>query len=220
MTKINLLPWREERRKQLKRELLLQLAAAVVVAVLVLIAWGGSLSSLIDEQSGRNAYLGEEIKQLDVRIIQIQDLEKVRQRLLARKEIIEHLRANRGQMVHLFDELVKATPSSIRLTALKESESTLDLSGAAQSNASVAEYMRRIETSPWLGHAELRKTENTHGDARMPYAFTLQVVRPKSEQGGGAAGRGQPAPGMPQDKSAGGVVPDKAAIAAVGGHAP
>jgi type IV pilus assembly protein PilN len=183
MAHINLLPWRAERRKQREREFFLQLGAAFVAALLALMLWVAWMNLRIDNQNERNAYLQNEIKQLDERIAKIKDLEKVRQRLLARKEIIEQLQANRSQMVHLFDELVKTIPSSARLSALKQSGDSMSLDGVAQSNASVAEYMRNIEASPWMGHADLRKTENTHGDSRMPYVFGLDVAlsRPKDD---------------------------------------
>ncbi|RAO76855.1 PilN domain-containing protein [Dyella jiangningensis] len=187
MAHINLLPWRTERRKQREREFFMQLAAAFVAAVLALLLWVSWMDMRINNQNERNSYLQGEIKQLDERIAKIKDLEKVRERLLARKQIIEQLQANRSQMVHLFDELVKTIPASARLGGLKQVGESMTLEGVAQSNASVAEYMRNIEASPWMGHADLRKTENTHkGDSRMPYAFGLDVAlsRPKQEENG------------------------------------
>jgi len=187
MAHINLLPWRTERRKQREREFFMQLAAAFVAAVLVLFLWVFWMDMRIDNQTERNSYLQGEIKQLDERIAKIKDLEKVRERLLARKQIIEQLQANRSQMVHLFDELVKTIPASARLGGLKQVGDSMTLEGVAQSNASVAEYMRNIEASQWMGHADLRKTENTHkGDSRMPYAFGLDVAlsRPKQDENG------------------------------------
>src|SRR6185437_9332617 len=146
MAHVNLLPWRAERRKQREREFYMQLGAAFVVAVLVLLLWIFWMNQRIDNQNERNTYLQTEIKQLDVRIAKIKDLETVRAHLLARKQIIEQLQADRSQMVHLFDELVKTIPSSARLTSLKQSGQSMSLDGVAQSNASVAEYMRNIET--------------------------------------------------------------------------
>lgn len=184
MARINLLPWRNERRKQREREFFMQLGAAFVAAILFVLLWVFWMDQRIDNQNERNAYLQGEIKQLDDRIAKIKDLEKVRERLLARKQIIEQLQANRSQMVHLFDELVKTIPASARLSGLKQSGESMTLDGVAQSNASVAEYMRNIESSPWMGHADLRKTENTHGDSRMPYSFGLDVAlsRPKADE--------------------------------------
>ncbi|WP_266157396.1 PilN domain-containing protein [Dyella silvatica] len=163
MAQINLLPWRNERRKQREREFYMQLLAAFVAALGFLLVWALWMGERIDTQNSRNQYLQTEIKLLDDRITKIKDLEKVRERLLARKQIIEQLQANRSQMVHLFDELVKTIPASGRLAGLKQSGDSMTLDGVAQSNASVAEYM--------------------HGDSRMPYVFGLDVAlsRPKSD---------------------------------------
>ncbi|MDW2980308.1 MAG: PilN domain-containing protein [Rhodanobacter sp.] len=184
MAHVNLLPWRAERRKQREREFYMQLVAAFVAGLGVLLLWVFWMDQRIDNQNERNAYLQTEIKQLDVRIAKIKDLEKVREHLLARKQIIEQLQADRSQMVHLFDELVKTIPTSARLTALKQGGQSMSLDGVAQSNASVAEYMRNIERSPWMGHADLRKTENTHNATRMPYQFGLNVLlsKPKTDE--------------------------------------
>lgn len=175
MARINLLPWRAERRKLREREFYIQLGLAFGAALVVLIAWSFWMDARVDNQNDRNSYLQAEIKQLDDRIAKIKDLEKVRADLLQRKQIIEQLQANRSQMVHLFDELVKTIPASGRLSGMKQSGDSMSLDGVAQSNASVAEYMRNIEASPWMGHADLRKTENMHDASRMPYAFGLDV---------------------------------------------
>ncbi|MET3652140.1 PilN domain-containing protein [Dyella japonica] len=192
MAHINLLPWRIERRKQREREFFMQLGAAAVAAVLAVLVWYAWMDGRISSQNDRNTYLQGEIKQLDERIAKIKDLEKVRESLLARKQIIEQLQANRSQMVHLFDELVKTIPASARLNGLKQTGESMTLDGVAQSNASVAEYMRNIESSPWMGHADLRKTENTHGDSRLPYVFGLDVAlsRPKSDENGDGGDHG------------------------------
>lgn len=175
MARINLLPWRADRRKQREREFYIQLGLAFGAALVVLIGWSFWMDARIDNQGERNTYLQTEIKQLDERITKIKDLEKVRADLLQRKQIIEQLQANRSQMVHLFDELVKTIPASARLSGMKQSGDAMSLDGVSQSNSSVAEYMRNIEASPWMGHADLRKTENTHDGSRMPYLFGLDV---------------------------------------------
>ena len=184
MAHVNLLPWRAGRRKQREREFYMQLVAAFVVALGVLLVWMFWMDQRIDNQNDRNTYLQTEIKQLDVRIAKIKDLEKVREHLLARKQIIEQLQADRSQMVHLFDELVKTIPTSARLTGLKQSGQSMSLDGVAQSNDSVAKYMRNVEASQWMGHADLRKTENKHDASRMPYEFGLnvQLSKPKTDE--------------------------------------
>jgi type IV pilus assembly protein PilN len=194
MAHINLLPWRAERRKVRQREFFMQLGAAALVAVGFILFWWLWMDMRIDNQNQRNAYLQDQIKQVDARLTKINDLEKVRAQLLARKQIIEQLQANRSQMVHLFDELVKTIPGSARLTSIKQNGDQMVLGGVAQSNASVADYMRNIETSPWMGQTDLSKTENSHDASRMPYSFGLTVALQRPKQDDGAAQQGSTMP--------------------------
>ncbi len=186
MAHVNLLPWRAERRKLREREFFGQLGMAFVVGLGFVLVWALWMGARINNQNDRNTILQGEIKQLDVKIAKIKDLEKVREHLLARKQIIEQLQSDRSKMVHLFDELVKTIPNSARLTMLKQVGDTMSLDGVAQSNASVAEYMRNIETSPWMGHVDLRSTVNSHDASRTPYRFglTVKLRKPKTDSNG------------------------------------
>lgn len=179
MAKINLLPWRAERRRLREREFYMMLGLAAMAAVGVLLAWWYWMGMMIDNQDGRNGYLRGEIKLLDGQLAEIKELDKTKSRLLARKAIIEQLQASRSQMVHLFDELVKTIPDSVRLGALQQAGDTLTLSGVAQSNASVANYMRNLDNSKWLNKSDLIKTEIKGTDRRNRYEFGLRVkLRP------------------------------------------
>ncbi|HEU4855725.1 MAG TPA: PilN domain-containing protein [Rhodanobacteraceae bacterium] len=196
MAKINLLPWRAERRERRKREFFTHLGLAAVAAIVLVLLWGFWMSLRISNQNERNDYLKGQIAQLDSKITEIQNLQKVKDHLLARKRIVEKLQSSRSQMVHLFDQIVETIPAGARLTGLKEVESgdaeTLTLDGVAQSNATVAEYMRNIEASPWMGPATLVKTENVHGGSNTPYEFELVVKlgTPKTDENGATPASG------------------------------
>jgi type IV pilus assembly protein PilN len=179
MANINLLPWRAERRKLREREFYMMLVAAAAGAVAAFLAAMFWMSHLISAQEADNAYLQQEIKALDKKIEEIEELDKRRSQLLTRKEIIEQLQSNRSQMVHLFDEMVKTIPDGARLATMKQAGDTLTLEGGAESNSRVASYMRNIDNSPWMGRSDLRKIENKTGvkdaDKKMPYQFSLEV---------------------------------------------
>ncbi len=191
MARINLLPWRAERRKQREREFYMMLVATAVAAVFVFFCASYWMSMRIDSQNERNTYLEQQIKLLDKDIEKIQNLEKVRSQLLARKEIIEDLQSNRSQMVHLFDQLSKSIPDGTRLTSLKQNGDKLTLEGVAESSTRVATYMRALENSPYLGKADLAKIESKEGapgaDAKMPYVFSLTVTTKKTAEAQAAA---------------------------------
>ena len=186
MAKINLLPWRADRRKQREREFYMMLGATAVTAVLIFLGASYWMGMRIDSQTERNTYLEGQIKLLDKDIETIKNLEKVRSQLLARKEIIEDLQSNRSQMVHLFDQMSKTIPDGTRLTSLKQAGDTLTLEGVAESSTRVATYMRSLENSAYLGKADLAKIESKEGspgvDAKMPYVFSLSVATKKTTE--------------------------------------
>ena len=196
MAKINLLPWRTERRKLSEREFYMMLGAAVVAGILAMLAWVYWMDARIQNQEERNASLTSEIKALDVKLTEIKTLEETRSRLLQRKQIIEQLQANRSQMVHLFDELVKTIPDGVRLNSMKQAGDTLSLAGVAQSNASVAEYMKRLDGSQWLKRTDLQQTEAKGGDRREPFAFalTVKLTSPEEKEKERLAAEGKAAP--------------------------
>ena len=186
MARINLLPWRAERRKQREREFYMMLAASALGAVIVFLGATYWMGQRIEQQNDRNTYLGKQIKELDTKIEKIKDLERTRSQLLARKQIIEDLQSNRSQMVHLFDQLAKTIPIGTRLTSLKQANEVLTLEGVAESSTRVASYMRNMEGSPQMGRSDLGKIESKEGtpgvDKKMPYIFSLSLKIKKPEE--------------------------------------
>ena len=89
--------------------------------------------------------------------------------------MIEQLQANRAQMVHLFDSLVRTIPDGVALTAIKQEGDILTLSGRSQSNARVSTYMRNLESSGWMTNPDLNVIEAKEGNAGLPYEFNLKV---------------------------------------------
>jgi type IV pilus assembly protein PilN len=175
MARINLLPWREERRKQRQQEFFVLLGVSAVAAVLVVFLSMWYIGTQIDAQNERNQILEREIAALNAQIAEIQELDRQRDRLIARKEIIEKLQGTRTQMVHLFDELVRTLPDGIKLQSIKQTDNTLTLDGLAQSNARVSAYMRRLDASDWLKNSEIAKIEASGTDRDLRYAFQLRV---------------------------------------------
>ena len=190
MARINLLPWRAERRAQRQKEFFAMLglsALAAVVLAFLIISWHGAQ---IDGQNERNNYLKTQISTLDQQIAEIEKLDEQKARLLARKEVIEQLQANRSQMVHLFDSLVRTIPDGVVLTSIKQEGQKLTLEGRSQSNARVSTYMRNLEGSGWMTRPELSIIEARGGDAGLPFTFRLTVTlanpnAPKDEDGDG-----------------------------------
>ncbi len=209
MARINLLPWRAERRKSRQKEfagmLGLSALAGILVAFLIVSLYNGRISS----QNGRNEYLRGEITKVDAQIKEIDELDQKKAKLLARKEVIEQLQSNRSQMVHLFDSLVRTIPDGVTLTAIKQEGDILTLSGRSQSNARVSPYMRTLEGSGWMTNPDLNIIEAKGANPGLPYEFNLKVKlanpnAPKEEGEGGEATAPAATPAAP---AAGGAAP-------------
>lgn len=176
MAKINLLPWREERRKQRQKAFATMLGLAGLGAVAVSLLMVMYANGLVSGQQERNTYLRQQITEVDKQIKEIEELDRQRARLLARKEVIEELQANRSQMVHLFDSLVRTIPDGVVLTSIKQEGQRLTLEGRSQSNARVSTYMRNLESSGWMARPELSIIEARQGEPGLPYVFNLVVA--------------------------------------------
>lgn len=159
MPKINLLPWRSELRQKRKKEFLVALLGAVVAGGVLVYASNLTVQAWTSAQHDRNEILRGEIAQLDKQIQEISGLESQRERLLARMQVIDQLQRSRPEVVHLFDEVVKAVPEGVNLTDVIQSGNRIELRGAAQSSTRVSALMRNIDGSEWMRNPGLDVVE-------------------------------------------------------------
>ena len=180
MAQINLLPWREELRKEQQRQFLTILGLSAVLMGLIVLAVHIQIAGMISNQQSRNDFLKQEITKVEKQIKEINNLAKEKKRLLSRMEVIETLQRNRPEVVHLFDEIVKVMPEGTYLSSLKQNGKALELNGMAQSNARVSALMRNIDSSPWLSQPQLqviKKDDKKKAGDEDERSFTLKAVQ-------------------------------------------
>jgi len=180
MPRINLLPWREEQRKERKLAFMVALGGGTVAALIATAGVYLLLSNMIQGQVARNELLRGEIKKLDKQIEEINNLESAKQKFIARMEIIEKLQRSRPEIVHLFDEIVKQLPEGVYLTAVKQQDKRLRFDGIAQSSTRVSAFMRNIDGSSYLKNPELEVVE-TKKDNIVGATFVLYADQSGSE---------------------------------------
>ena len=172
MPRINLLPWRDEQRKERKLSFFAGMGGAVVAAAIAAFAAGLAFSSMISGQEQRNERLRTEITTLDKEIEKINNLEQQKQKFIARMQIIEKLQRSRPEIVHVFDEVVRTIPDGTYLTSVKQTDKKLKLDGVAQSSTRVSSFMRSIDSSQWLRNPELEVVE-TKPNQPLGSSFTM-----------------------------------------------
>lgn len=181
MPSINLLPWREAERKKRQRDFGVAMAGAVVAGVAVVMLSMFTYSQMISNQEARNTRLTDEIAVLQKSIEEIDGLERQKERLLARMEIIEELQKSRPEIVHLFDEMVRQLPEGVYLTGMKQTGSRVEIRGVAQSSTRVSALMRQIDASQWMGDPEVERVETKQSGSSRQSEFVVYLKQMQSD---------------------------------------
>ena len=182
MAHINLLPWREELRKERQKEFATILGLFALLAVGVVFFIHIYNNQMIDYQNARNQYLDKQIAELDKKILEIKELEKQKERMLSRMDAIQDLQRDRPLIVRLFDEIVTSIPDGVSLQKIKQVGDKITINGEAQSNARVSKFMRNVEDSEWLDKPDLTIIEADAEDSARINKFILRFEQMKKDK--------------------------------------
>jgi type IV pilus assembly protein PilN len=155
MPNINLLPWREELREELKRTFFIFTGVCALAALVFLLVFWMGMQSALDYQNSRNSYLNKEIQRVEAQVGEIKKLKSQRSRMLSRMKVIQNLQGNRPVIVNVFDELVKIVPDGVYFKKISINEKIISMQGAAESNNRVASLMRNVDDSKWFTRPNL-----------------------------------------------------------------
>jgi len=196
--RVNLLPWREARRKALNLQFFILMGMVAGLAASIVLLVHGYYATRISTQNERNRFLKDENTKLDKEIAEIKKLKEEIQALLSRKQVIETLQADRAQTVYLLEQLVRQTPDGVYLQSVKQKGLKVNLRGYAQSNARVSTLMRNFEASPYLEHPDLVeiKAATVNKKRLSEFVMNVSMKRIKTEsEAKGAPGKPGAAPG-------------------------
>lgn len=183
MAQINLLPWREERRQELKKEFITTVCLVLALAGGLVLLADRVVSSQIDEQQARNEYLSSEIKELDKQVKELKNLGKRRNQLIDRMRVIQELQGNRPIIVRVLDQLVRTVPDGVFYTSLETKNKRVTVNGVAESNNRVSSLMRSLDASDWLANPNLDKVSaaSKFGDQANTFKLTVRVQAPAAD---------------------------------------
>ena len=202
MILINLLPHRAEKRRQRRQAFFVGVGMAAGVGLAVVAVWFSVVQKLISDQESRNAMLKAEITRVDAQIKDVANLRAEIEILKARQRAVEDLQADRNMPVHLLGELVRQTPEGVYLTAMRQNSEVVTLTGIAQTNERVSEFLRNVQNnSPWLEKPDLVEIKSVSStganrEQRRLFDFTMRVTLKRAPAPSPAipAAAGAPAP--------------------------
>ena len=173
--RINLLPWREERRMGKKKTFLQVLAGVLVFAVVIIIGCDRYFNVAIDSQKARNSFLTREIKELESQISEISQLREDHGKLLARMTVIQNLQGNRPIIVRLFDEMARQLAPGVFFTSLELQGKVLTIEGIAESNTQISKQLRNFTDSNWFDKPNVTEIQADQRYGRQASRFVLSV---------------------------------------------
>ncbi len=192
MIAINLLNWREKLRViQNTRLYVVAGTVAVICMILTLIVYG-FVGRLIAAQQSDIVYLSEQMKGVEEKIKELNDLETQKKLLLERQKVVESLQDSRPFVVRLFDGVVRIIPDGIVLDELSRKGNELSLKGTSDSNATIAKMMSNVQALKWVQEANLGELKSTKADKST-------AAQPTAQQGSSATN--QTGAVSPDDKS-------------------
>lgn len=164
LTRINLLPYREEIKQRKQQQFKVLMLGAFAVGLGLAAATYLGIDSVISNQEGRNNFLQTEIDRLDRELGEIDKLRQEKEALLAKKLKVEELQEKRYQAAYILDSLNALTPDNTYLTALEaESPTSYKISGHAVSDNKIAVMMRSLPSTGIFLQPELlsiKKVDN------------------------------------------------------------
>ena len=179
MPSINLRPWREELRAERQKQFITTLVGVLIAAAALVFLWQDHVSSKIEYQNSRNAYLKTSMVELDKKIKEIQELTAERQKLIDRMKVIQDLQGTRPVIVRVMDELVRTLPDGLYYASLERKGAELAIKGMAESNNRISSLMRNLEASDWFASPNLKDVSAVKKDNsdEVLNSFDLTVIQ-------------------------------------------
>jgi type IV pilus assembly protein PilN len=204
MVKINLLA--EGKRPIISRKAkqpLLQLSGAnaanavflglMVVAILAAVVWFFVLDSRIDRKNEEIRVAQKEVDELQQVIKEVQAYESQLRELKRKVQVITNLKDNQRGPVQVMDEVSKALPELLWLTAMDVRGNSISFRGTAFNMSAVANFIDNLDAvdtfrEPVLQDATRSRTRGRGGDAydfRLSVGYTIRKPQPAAAQASG-----------------------------------
>jgi type IV pilus assembly protein PilN len=161
---------------RVRNEVAIFLASMGVLAMLLISIAGGQIFK-VNSLSSENKILTAKKASYQPILVEIEKLKKDKGEQETKLDVIKKLKTVSQITVRILDEVAKIFPTNrLWLTSLRQSGSTMDLTGVALDNATIAQFMQNINESNYFSGVELSQTQQTIIAGAKLKSFTLKVA--------------------------------------------
>jgi type IV pilus assembly protein PilN len=177
MAHINLLPWRESRRAEHKKNYITLLALLALAAIGLMFTVGYVVDKMTNNQNYRNQFIEQQIVILDQQIEKIKNIQQDKQAIEQRMALIEQLESSRNAVPVVLDELVRLVPPGLSFRSFSRQGNRMEILGVSESNNRLADFMRRLENSKVFSSGELSsiKADTSALEAVSDFKLTFSI---------------------------------------------
>ena len=177
MAHINLLPWREGRRAEHKKNYLTLLLALALIAIGLMFAAGNVLDKMTGNQNYRNEFIEQQTAVLDKQIEKIKNIKKDKEAIEQRMALIEQLESSRNAVPVVLDELVRLVPNGLSFRSFSRQGNLIEILGVSESNNRLADFMRQLQDSTVFSSGELSsiKADTSALEAVSDFKLTFTI---------------------------------------------
>ncbi len=162
--RINLLPVRAVKKRELGRQFLVLVAGAAIISGAGNWYW---FKTRDDERTRLQDQVAETQRRIDAlekQIGEVNDLKKRKKEVEDKLSVLEKLRKQRAGPVRLLDALTWAIPKKVSIGEFDEKANQVKVTGLGESHEDVSEFMRGLSNVVWtpkgIGRVLERKKDN------------------------------------------------------------
>lgn len=161
MIQINLLPVKAKKKRESAKQLFSLYLLCIVLAALIMGYLWYSKNNEIATLEKRLVQLQEEAKQYAKYDAMLQEMTKKKESIEKKKNVIFDLQKDRDAIVRIMALLsVQIPPEKLWFERLSQSGNSISLDGVALSNEAIVEFMRNLESSPYIQKGSVNLTHS------------------------------------------------------------
>ncbi len=149
MIRINLLPVRAVKKREMGRQVLVLFALVLLGAGVGNYLWYADRDSELKRQYAAIGQTRAKIAELEKVIGEVKNINARKTEVEKKLAVLDALRKGRNGPVRMMDALASATPKKVWVKGFAESANAVSIDGSAVSHDEVAEFMRGLNGVVW-----------------------------------------------------------------------
>lgn len=175
MIRINLLPVRVSKKRELGKQWLVLFALVLAGAGLGNYFWWKDSADKVQILRARVAKYQKEIATLEKIIGEVKNIKEEKAEMERKLAVLKGLRDGRTGPVRMMDELSGLLPARVTLTAFDEKDGTVTLTGYGASHEEVATFLRQLKGARFFS-APVLKSARATGETKVDFVITCHVT--------------------------------------------